>query len=117
VLLFANDLPVAPIDVRDTGAVGARILLYPGPHAGETYDLTGKLTTYVSVNNTVARTRSGSGPLRTPCVHYRPDIIHAFFKRRQRSHAVRKTGSSLVQPDKPAERRQTLEQPAAPRIL
>ena len=46
VLPFANDLPVAPIDVRDTGAVGARILLDPGPHAGETYDITGKLTTY-----------------------------------------------------------------------
>src|SRR5215472_8292100 len=43
VLPFANDLPVAPIDVRDTAAVGARILLDPGPHAGKTYDLTGKL--------------------------------------------------------------------------
>src|SRR6516165_4158044 len=46
VLPFAKDFPVAPIDVRDTGAVGARILLDPGPHAGKTYDLTGKLTTY-----------------------------------------------------------------------
>ena len=46
VLPFANDLPVAPIDVRDTGAVGARILIDPAPHAGKTYDLTGKLTTY-----------------------------------------------------------------------
>ena len=46
VLPFAKDFPVAPIDVRATGAVGARILLDPGPHAGKTYDLTGKLTTY-----------------------------------------------------------------------
>src|SRR5215469_10019007 len=46
VLPFAKDLPVTPIDVRDTGAVGARILLDPRPHAGKTYDLTGKLTTH-----------------------------------------------------------------------
>src|SRR5215471_261835 len=46
VLPFAKELPVTPIDVRDTGAVGARILLDPGPHAGKTYDLTGKLTTH-----------------------------------------------------------------------
>src|SRR6516225_4128505 len=45
-LSFAKDLPVTPIDVRDTGAVGARIIFEPEPHAGETYDLTGKLTTY-----------------------------------------------------------------------
>jgi uncharacterized protein YbjT (DUF2867 family) len=42
----ANDLPVALIDVRDTGAVGARILIDPAPHARKTYELTGKLTTY-----------------------------------------------------------------------
>jgi len=46
VLPFAKDLPVALIDVRDTGAVGARILIDPAPHAGKTYELTGKLTTY-----------------------------------------------------------------------
>jgi NAD(P)H dehydrogenase (quinone) len=46
VLPFAKDLPVALIDVRDTGAVGARILLDPAPHAGQTYEFTGKLTTY-----------------------------------------------------------------------
>jgi NAD(P)H dehydrogenase (quinone) len=45
-LPFAKDLPVALIDVRDTGAVGARILIDPAPHAGKAYDLTGKLTTY-----------------------------------------------------------------------
>jgi NAD(P)H dehydrogenase (quinone) len=46
VLPFAKDLPVALTDVRDTGAVGARILLDPAPHAGKTYEFTGKLTTY-----------------------------------------------------------------------
>ena len=46
VLQFAKDLPVALIDVRDTGAVGARILIDPAPHAGKTYEFTGKLTTY-----------------------------------------------------------------------
>ena len=46
VLPFAKDLPVALIDMRDTGAVGARILIDPAPHAGKTYEFTGKLTTY-----------------------------------------------------------------------
>jgi len=46
VLPAAKDLPVALIDVRDTGAVGARILVDPAPHAGKTYEITGKLTTY-----------------------------------------------------------------------
>jgi len=45
-LPFAKDLPVALIDVRDTGAVGARIRIDPAPHAGKTYEITGKLTTY-----------------------------------------------------------------------
>jgi uncharacterized protein YbjT (DUF2867 family) len=46
VLPAAKDLPVALIDVRDTGAVGARILIDPAPHAGKTFELTGKLTTF-----------------------------------------------------------------------
>jgi uncharacterized protein YbjT (DUF2867 family) len=46
VLPFAKDLPVTPLDVRDTGAVSARILIDPAPHAGKTYDLTGKITSY-----------------------------------------------------------------------
>jgi uncharacterized protein YbjT (DUF2867 family) len=46
VVLAAKDLPVALIDVRDTGAVGARILIDPAPHAGKTFEFTGKLTTY-----------------------------------------------------------------------
>jgi len=43
---MGKDTPVALIDVRDTGAVGARILIDPAPHAGKTYEFTGKLTTY-----------------------------------------------------------------------
>jgi uncharacterized protein YbjT (DUF2867 family) len=46
VMAFAKDMPVALTDVRDTGAVGARILLDPAPHAGKVYEFTGKLTTY-----------------------------------------------------------------------
>ena len=45
VMSFPKDLPVALIDVRDTGAVGARILVDPAPHAGKVYEFTGKLTT------------------------------------------------------------------------
>jgi uncharacterized protein YbjT (DUF2867 family) len=48
-LPFAKDLPMAPIDVRDTGAVGARIILDPEPHAGKIYDLTGKVTTHGAI--------------------------------------------------------------------
>ena len=46
VLPYAKDLPIAFTDVRDTGAVGARILIDPAPHVGKTYAFTGKLTTY-----------------------------------------------------------------------
>jgi uncharacterized protein YbjT (DUF2867 family) len=42
----AKDQPVALIDVRDTGAIGARILIDPAPHVGKTYEFTGALTTY-----------------------------------------------------------------------
>jgi NAD(P)H dehydrogenase (quinone) len=48
-LPFAKDLPMAPIDVRDTGAVGARIILDPEQHAGKIYDLTGKVTTHGAI--------------------------------------------------------------------
>jgi NAD(P)H dehydrogenase (quinone) len=41
----APDLGISFIDVRDTGAVGARILIDPAPHAGKTYEFTGKLVT------------------------------------------------------------------------
>jgi NAD(P)H dehydrogenase (quinone) len=46
VLPFAADLPLALTDVRDTGAVGARILVDPAPHAGKTYEFSGALATY-----------------------------------------------------------------------
>lgn len=46
VLPFAKDLPIAFIDVRDTGAVGARIMLDPAAHAGKTYAFTGTTTNY-----------------------------------------------------------------------
>lgn len=41
VLPFPADLPLAFVDVRDTGAVGARVLLDPAPHVGKTYEFTG----------------------------------------------------------------------------
>jgi uncharacterized protein YbjT (DUF2867 family) len=41
----ATDLTVGWTDVRDTGAVGARILIDPAPHAGKTYEFTGKAVT------------------------------------------------------------------------
>ena len=45
----APDLAIAFIDVRDSGAVGARILLDPAPHAGKTYEFTGKLVTFPQI--------------------------------------------------------------------
>jgi uncharacterized protein YbjT (DUF2867 family) len=41
---YPADFPLALIDVRDTGAVAARILADPAPHAGKTYEFTGKQT-------------------------------------------------------------------------
>ena len=45
VMPYAADFPIAWTDVRDTGAVAARILADPKPHAGKTYEFTGKRTT------------------------------------------------------------------------
>jgi len=45
----APDQGLALTDVRDTGAVGARILVDPAPHAGKTYEFTGKLVTFPQV--------------------------------------------------------------------
>jgi NAD(P)H dehydrogenase (quinone) len=39
------DLGIAYIDVRDTGAVAARILIDPKPHLGKEYEFTGKSVT------------------------------------------------------------------------
>lgn len=46
ILPFPKDLPLALVDVRDTGAVGARILIDPAAHAGKTYEFSGAQTTY-----------------------------------------------------------------------
>jgi uncharacterized protein YbjT (DUF2867 family) len=43
---FPKDKPMALIDVRDTGALGARVVADPAKHAGKTYEFTGKLTSY-----------------------------------------------------------------------
>jgi len=43
---FAADLPLAFIDVRDTGAMGAHVLLDPAPHFGKIYEFTGALSNY-----------------------------------------------------------------------
>jgi NAD(P)H dehydrogenase (quinone) len=45
VMPYAADFPIAWTDVRDTGAVAARILIDPKPHSGKTYEYTGKRTT------------------------------------------------------------------------
>lgn len=44
VMPFPGKLPLAFIDVRDTGALGARVVLDPGKHAGKVYEFTGVLT-------------------------------------------------------------------------
>lgn len=46
VMAFDKDQPLAFIDVRDTGALGARVLKDPAPHAGKTYEFTGALSSY-----------------------------------------------------------------------
>src|SRR5258708_30302829 len=46
VLRTPKDLPMGFIDVRDTGALGARILIDPVPHVGKTYEFTGARTNY-----------------------------------------------------------------------
>jgi NAD(P)H dehydrogenase (quinone) len=66
---FAKDLPVALIDVRDTDAVGARILIDPAPHAGKTYEFTGKLTTYGAFRRGVL---AGARPANRLCRPSRP---------------------------------------------
>jgi NAD(P)H dehydrogenase (quinone) len=45
----APEAGIAFIDVRDTGAVGARILLDPAPHAGKTYEFSGPLVTFPQI--------------------------------------------------------------------
>jgi len=55
VLPFAVDLPLAFIDVRDTGAVGARILVDPVPHLGKIYEFTGVLSNFAEFADVFSR--------------------------------------------------------------
>jgi NAD(P)H dehydrogenase (quinone) len=50
---WPKDLPVALIDVRDTGALGARVLREPGKHAGKLYSFTGVTTTFGEFANVI----------------------------------------------------------------
>jgi uncharacterized protein YbjT (DUF2867 family) len=50
---WPKDLPVALIDVRDTAALGARVLRDPGKHAGNVYAFTGAATTYGEFANVI----------------------------------------------------------------
>jgi uncharacterized protein YbjT (DUF2867 family) len=43
---YPKDFPMAFVDVRDTGAVGARVLRDPSGHAGKVYTFTGPLTSF-----------------------------------------------------------------------
>jgi NAD(P)H dehydrogenase (quinone) len=51
---WPKDLSVALLDVRDTGALGARVLRDPGKHAGKVYSFTGVSTTYGDFANVIA---------------------------------------------------------------
>jgi NAD(P)H dehydrogenase (quinone) len=53
---WPKDVPVALLDVRDTGALGARVLREPGKHAGRIYSFTGPSTTYGEFANVIAET-------------------------------------------------------------
>lgn len=53
---WPKDVPVALIDVRDTGALGARVLRDPGKHAGKLYSFTGVTTTYGEFASVIADT-------------------------------------------------------------
>ena len=51
---WPKDLSVALIDVRDTGALGARVLRDPTKHAGKIHSFTGAATTYGDFANVIA---------------------------------------------------------------
>jgi len=46
VMPYTPDFRLALIDVRDTGALAARILVKPQPHLGKEYEFTGALTSF-----------------------------------------------------------------------
>jgi uncharacterized protein YbjT (DUF2867 family) len=50
---WPKDLAVALIDVRDTGALGARVLRDPGKHAGKMYTFSGVSTTFGDFANVI----------------------------------------------------------------
>ena len=50
---WPKDVSVALIDVRDTGALGARVLRDPRKHAGKLYSFTGAATTYGELANVI----------------------------------------------------------------
>jgi uncharacterized protein YbjT (DUF2867 family) len=50
---WPKDLPVALIDVRDTGALGARVLRDPGKHNGKMYVFSGVSTTFGEFANVI----------------------------------------------------------------
>jgi uncharacterized protein YbjT (DUF2867 family) len=52
---WPKDLPVALIDVRDTGALGARVLRDPVRHAGKLYSFTGVSTTFGDFANVIGQ--------------------------------------------------------------
>lgn len=53
---WPKDLPVALIDVRDTGALGARVLRDPAKHNGKLYTFTGVSTTFGDFANVISET-------------------------------------------------------------
>src|SRR5580698_5747999 len=56
VLPFPADLPLAFVDVRDTGALGARILLDPEPHTGKVYEFTGAKSSFAEFADVLSQT-------------------------------------------------------------
>src|SRR3954452_17437263 len=53
---WPRDLPVALIDVRDTGALGARVLRDPAKHAGKMYVFSGVSTTFAEFAKVIGDT-------------------------------------------------------------
>jgi len=49
VMPYAKDFRLALLDVRDTGAIAARILIDPKPHLGKEYEFTGAMTSFGEV--------------------------------------------------------------------
>ena len=55
IMPYPKDQRVALTDVRDTGAVGARILKDPEKHVGKTYEYTGAATTYAEFTDVMSQ--------------------------------------------------------------